>query len=95
MDVVSFISLLGNEVGAIFVHLQHHKKGFGSGLINKAKKLRNQIYVEVFAANAIACRFYEKYGFEPIEEKVYEQTGFAIIRLQLPAKQSFSERSSQ
>ncbi|VEP16555.1 Acetyltransferase [Hyella patelloides LEGE 07179] len=93
--VVGFISLLGNEVGAIFVHPQHHKKGFGSGLMNKAKELRNELYVEVFAANEIARRFYEKYGFEPIEEKVHEQTGFAIIRLQLPAKKSFSERSSQ
>lgn len=90
--IVGFISLIGNEIGAIFVHPQHHGRGFGRGLMDKAKELRGELFVEVFAANMNARRFYDKCGFEPIEEKVHEQTGFAIIRLQLPAKKSFSAR---
>ena len=83
--VIGFISLLGNEVGAIFVHPKYHRKGIGRELMNKARELRGELYVEVFAANTIGRKFYAKYGFELIEEKVHEQTGLELIRLRLPA----------
>ncbi len=79
--VVGFVALIGNEVGAIFVHPSHQRKGVGNGLMDKAKKLREELEVEVFVKNAIGRAFYAKYGFTPVEENVHEQTGFDLLRL--------------
>lgn len=81
--VVGFIALIGNEVGAIFVHPSHQKIGIGQQLMDKAKELRGELEVEVFAANSIGRAFYAKYGFIPIEEKVHEPTRQDVLRLRL------------
>ncbi len=82
-QVVGFIALIGNEVGAVFVHPSHQRNGVGSALMNKAKQLRGELEVEVFVKNTIGRAFYAKYGFESIEEKVHDQTGFDLVRLRL------------
>jgi len=79
--VVGFIALIGNEVGAIFVHPSQQRKGVGQSLMDKAKELRGELEVEVFVKNAIGRAFYTKYGFEPLEEKVHDLTGFDLLRL--------------
>ena len=81
--VVGFIALIGNEVGAIFVHPSHQKIGIGHQLMDMAKELRGELEVEVFAANSIGRAFYAKYGFIPIEEKVHEPTRQDVLRLRL------------
>ena len=86
--VVGFVALLGNEIGAIFVHPSHSRKGIGRGLMNKARELRGELEVEVFVANTIGRAFYEKCGFEPVEEKVHDQTGLDLLRLRLPSPMS-------
>jgi putative acetyltransferase len=83
-QVVGFISLLGNEVGAIFVAPDHQGKGFGLRLMKKAQELKGQLEVEVFSANSIGCEFYRKYGFVQIEEKTHEETGFGLLRFRTP-----------
>ena len=82
-QVVGFIALIGNEVGAVFVQPSHQRNGVGSVLMNKAKGLREELEVEVFVKNTIGRAFYAKYGFESIEEKVHDQTGFDLLRLRL------------
>ncbi len=82
-NVVGFIALIGNEVGAIFVHPDHQRNGVGSQLMNKAKDLRGELEVEVFAENSVGRAFYTKSGFGLIEEKVHDQTGFPLHRLRL------------
>ena len=79
--VLGFLSLLGSEVGAIFVDPEHHGRGIGRALMDKARELRGELEVEVFKENAIGRAFYDKYGFEPVEEKVHEETGFELLRL--------------
>lgn len=81
--VIGFIALIGNEVGAIFVHPTHQRKGVGHMLMDKANALREELEVEVFVKNAVGRAFYEKYGFQPIEEKLHEPTGFYLLRLRL------------
>ncbi len=85
--VVGFVALLGNEVGAIFVHPSHQRRGVGRQLMDKARELRGELVVEVFKANTMGRAFYTKYGFETIAEKVHEQTGFDLLRLRLPSSQ--------
>jgi len=82
--VVGFVALLGNELGAIFVHPSHQRRGVGWQLMDKAKELRGELVVEVFKANTMGRAFYVKYGFEIIAEKVHEQTGFDLLRMRLP-----------
>ena len=79
--VVGFVALIGNEVGAIFVHPSHQRKGIGHGLMDKAKEVREELEVEVFVKNTIGRAFYAKYGFEPVAEKVHDKTGFDLLRL--------------
>lgn len=85
--VVGFVALLGNEVGAIFVHPSHQRRGVGQQLMDKARELRGELIVEVFKANTIGRAFYAKYGFEIVAEKIHEQTGFELLRLRLPSSQ--------
>lgn len=84
--VVGFLSLLGNEVGAIFVHPALHRSGIGRALMDRATALRGELEVEVFERNPMGRAFYEKLGFEPMHQKVHDPTGFALLRLRLPAK---------
>ncbi|MCA9024703.1 MAG: GNAT family N-acetyltransferase [Planctomycetaceae bacterium] len=83
--VVGFVALMGNEVGALFVHPDHHRSGIGHALIEKARKLRGELQVEVFTNNQIGRGFYAKQGFELINVKTHDQTGFEVMRLRLPA----------
>jgi len=80
-EVIGFIALLGNEVGAIFVQPAHHGQGVGRALMDKAQELHGDLEVEVFAANSIGRKFYARYGFEPLDEKIHAETGHALLRL--------------
>lgn len=79
--VVGFVALIGNDVGAIFVHPSHQRMGVGYRLMDKAKELREELEVEVFVKNAIGRSFYAKNGLKPIQEKIHDQTGFDLLRL--------------
>jgi putative acetyltransferase len=87
-EVVGFIALMGNEVGAIFLQPEHHGKGAGKALMDKARELHGELEVEVFSANSIGREFYSKYGFEFLEEKLHEPTGQQVLRLIFPAKEA-------
>lgn len=84
-EVVGFIALMGNEVGAIFVQPAHHGKGVGNALMNKAQELHGDLEVEVFKSNSIGRNFYAKYGFEQLIEKFHEPTQQQVLRLKFSA----------
>ena len=85
-EVMGFISLMGNEVGAIFLQPICHGKGIGKALMDKAQELHGNLEVEVFKANSIGRNFYSKYGFEFMEEKLHKPTGQQVLRLKFTAK---------
>lgn len=80
-EVQGFIALMGNEVGAIFLTPEFHGQGIGKALMDKASTLHKELEVEVFKVNKVARKFYAKYGFKPIEEKLHEPTGQYVLRL--------------
>ncbi len=84
-QVIGFISLIGNEIGAIFVRADFHGTGAGRALMEKAKQLRGDLEVEVFEANAIGRRFYSLCGFVPLSQSLHEQTGNQLLRLKFSA----------
>jgi putative acetyltransferase len=83
--VGGFLSLIGNEVGALFVDPRRQRSGIGRALVDHARGLRDELEVEVFAANTIGRAFYAKYGFVPLRRRVHEPTGQEVIRLRAPA----------
>ena len=85
-QVAGFIALLGNDVGAIFVDPTFHRSGIGRALIGHARALRGDLEVEVFERNLQGRAFYATLGFELMEQKVHDQTGFDVMRLRLAAK---------
>ncbi len=86
--VIGFIALLGNEVGAIFVEPEFHGAGVGRALMDKAQELHGDLEVEVFQANSIGRKFYSRYGFEALSERVHEETGNKVLRLKFTANKS-------
>ncbi len=79
--VIGFISLIGIEVGAIFVAPNRHGQGFGRALMDHAKSIHNTLEVEVFKENTIGCRFYDRQGFIVIKEFFHEESGMQSIRM--------------
>lgn len=80
-QVVGFMALIGNELGAVFVEPELQGQGIGTSLVNKAHERHVELEVEVFALNSIGQQFYEKYGFLPLSESVHEPTGEKLLRL--------------
>jgi putative acetyltransferase len=90
--VIGFLALIGNEVGAIFVHPAYWKKGIGRALMNKAVELRKRLTVEVFAENEIGRAFYAKFGFETKGKSLHKETGQAVLQLEFKAAKRVGER---
>ncbi|MEH6628399.1 MAG: GNAT family N-acetyltransferase [Motiliproteus sp.] len=93
--VVGFIALMGHQVGALFLQPEHHGKGIGKALMDKAQTLHGYLEVEVFKANAIGRKFYASYGFKLQEQKcdqkpeeaLAELAGHPVLRLKFSASQ--------
>ena len=81
-DVVGFIALMGNEVGAIFLDPAFHGTGIGRSLMDKAQSLHETLEVEVFEANAIGRSFYDSYGFTLLAKSLHGPTDQKVLRLQ-------------
>lgn len=81
--VVGFMSLLGNEIGAIFIDPACHRQGIGRALITFAQQLHAALEVEVFEQNLQGRKFYAQMGFKLLQQKIHDQTGYSVLRLQL------------
>ena len=84
--VAGFIALLGNEAGGLFVDPDYHGQGLGKALMDKARELHGNLVVEVFKDNPIGRRFYDRYGFKLVEEKVFEPTDDVLLRMAFTGK---------
>ena len=85
-QVVGFLSMVGNEVGGLFVHPAKHRHGVGRALMDKAFSLCDFLELDVFEKNNVGRAFYAKYGFVPIDQYREEQTGEMTIRLRYEGK---------
>ena len=76
-----FISMIGNEVGAIFVRPEKHGQGIGKALMDHVSQFHEELEVEVFKDNKIGRAFYDKYGFKIIKELLHEETKRGLLRM--------------
>jgi len=83
--VVGFIALIGNEVGALFVHPTFQRRGIGKALMDHVRASRPYLELDVFEANQIGRGFYDAYGFHIIDSHMNETAGLAELRLRLEA----------
>lgn len=81
--VVGFLALVGNEVGAIFVHPDHQARGIGRALMDSAMSGRDFLELNVFEANDTGRRFYDAYGFRLVDRQINERAGETELRLRL------------
>ncbi len=79
--VVGFLSLIENDVGAIFVEPESQGRGVGRALMDEAAASRPYLELEVFEANSIGRRFYARYGFEAVDRHVNMLVGVPELRL--------------
>ncbi len=80
-SIVGFISMMGNEIGGLFVLPNNHSKGIGTKLVGFIRKKHTKLEVEVFEKNLIGRAFYDKYGFERIEKYNHPESGNEVLRL--------------
>lgn len=80
-SVIGFISMLGNEIGGLFVLPDRHSKGIGTQLVNFIHGLQGDLEVEVFEKNAIGRAFYEKYGFIETNRYHHAESNNVVLRL--------------
>lgn len=74
-----FISMLGTEVAALFVHPFSQRMGLGGRLL-ASERARS---LEVLEANLPARAFYEKHGFRQTHSRIHEETGQRLCCLAL------------
>lgn len=80
--VVGFISMLGHEIGGLFVDPEFHRRGLGRSLVDDVRHI-GALEVEVFARNEVGRRFYEQCGFIEVGSSVHEATGEPMLRLRI------------
>jgi putative acetyltransferase len=86
-----FISMIGNEVGAIFVRPEKHGQGIGKVLMDHVSQFHEELEVEVFKDNKIGRAFYDKYGFKIIKELLHEETKRGLLRMKFIGKTSMTK----
>ena len=84
-DVVGFLAMGGNEVGAIFVDPNRQGEGFGRALMDHAAGLHETLELEVFERNRVGRRFYDRYGFTVVGRSETGHAGEATLRMRFPA----------
>jgi len=84
--VIGFISMMGNEIGGLFVLPDHHSKGVGTQLLKYISDFHDELEVEVFKENKIGRAFYDKHGFEITKEFYHEESMKDVMRMKLSHK---------
>lgn len=78
-----FIARVGREVGALFVHPDHHRQGIGRSLMDHLRAEHDELKVEVFEANHLGRAFYDAYGFRLAGRRKHGATGQTMLLMRL------------
>ncbi len=81
---IGFIAMIGNEIGGLFLDPDQHGQGYGRAMVDHVAGLKGPLRVEVFKDNKVGHAFYERYGFEFVDEYLHEKSGAATLRMSMP-----------
>lgn len=82
--LTGFISMMDNEIGALFVDPEFQRRGIGGQLVDLVGGLYGALEVDVFKANSTGRAFYSKHDFRQVREFTFEPTGNRMLRLRRP-----------
>ena len=68
--IVGFIGLNDNYIEGIFIDSKCQYKGIGTALLNKAKKLKDELTLSAYKKNTKAIQFYLKNEFKIVEKNI-------------------------
>lgn len=72
--IEGFIGINNNYIEGLFIDTNSQNKGTGTTLLNKVKREKKRLTLNVYKKNKKAINFYKKNGFIIIEEKFDENT---------------------
>lgn len=68
--IVGFIGLNDNYIEGIFIDSKYQYKGIGTALLNKAKKMKDELTLSAYKKNTKAIQFYLKNEFKIVEKNI-------------------------
>lgn len=72
--IKGFIGLTDNYISGLFIDTDYQRQGLGSSLIEKAKQVRSELFLNVYTENKAAVQFYEKHGFIQLQDMINAET---------------------
>nr|WP_299173263.1 GNAT family N-acetyltransferase [uncultured Allomuricauda sp.] len=81
-QVYGFVSMIGNEIGGLFVDPNMQSKGIGSHLLTHMLRFNEVLEVEVFDQNSIGKSFYQKHGFKILTTYIHKETNEKVLRME-------------
>lgn len=72
--IKGFIGLTDTYISGLFIDTEYQHQGLGSSLIEKAKQVHSELFLNVYVKNRAAVRFYEKHGFTILETVINAET---------------------
>lgn len=85
---IGFIAMIDTEIGGLFLDPAYHGHGHGRTMVDHVVALKGPLCVEVFKENKIGQPFYERYGFEFVDEYLHEQSGAVTLKMAMPGAAS-------
>ena len=67
-----FVQIEGKEIKKLYVDTFFQSKGIGAALIGYAVTVKGAEYLWALEKNRKAIRFYERHGFHPTGERIFE-----------------------
>lgn len=68
-----FVQIEGKEIKKLYVDTFFQSKGIGAALIGYAVTVKGAEYLWALEKNRKAIRFYERHGFHPTGERIFEE----------------------
>ena len=88
--VVGVVSSSADYIEGLFVLPDFWNRGIGTELLNSAATGKDELFLQVYADNERAVRFYRKNGFEVTGSGICRMTGLPYFEMKKVAKQQRS-----
>lgn len=79
--IVGFVAASSESIAQLYVHVDYHRRGIGSALLDWAKRRSGgTLWLYTFERNSNARRFYESHGFRILDRGFEEMWQLADLK---------------